>query len=636
VDRQLWDVPTSRVSGGAARWLENVSGRLPLAVKLPALLSGVLGVVLAIAMFATYRTLRTNVLDRAHDRVQRATRQLSSVGAANIALQQARYTRAANDPVVRHALRGDTAGVSRALSVVSLPTDSGMPVELWTADGRRVAFVGNDLRSTMTVAPGRPELPDRISRVFPDSAGLGSDSMRYGPLYGEDGRVHFWIVMPVRERGRLLGYVTHQRRIVQNANTMRTLRDLAGDSVTLYYRNLDASFWASASGFPLSPHTATDTAEGIAISADGQRLIVNEERVGSTPIVIGMSIPERAIVSRAVGPVRTILVLSLGLFIVGGLAAWAIGRRIATPLSDITRAAEAIATGDFAARVPERGDPEIRRLARSFNHMATEIGESRRALEQQTREARIANNAKSDFLTTMSHELRTPLNAIGGYVELLEMELRGPLTAAQRRDLERIRASQQHLLGLISGVLDLARVESGKVTYDIDNILVEPFLAGLDALIAPQAAAKQVTLDYVPCAPELAARADREKLRQILLNLLSNAIRHTPAGGRVTLSAAPAGTRVQIAVQDTGPGIAVDKHEEIFEPFVQLDRTLAHPREGLGLGLAISRDLAHGMSGDLTVDPDAPTGARFLVTLERGSAENARPLSLSGEMPAVH
>ena len=629
-------MPTSRFSGGPVRWLEHVSGRLPLAVKLPALLSGVLGVVLAIAMFATYRTLRTSALDRAHDRVGRATRQLASVAAANVALQQSRYTRAANDTLVRRALRGDTTGVTQALAAVSLPTDSGMPVELWTADGRRVAFVGNDVRSTMTVAPGRPELPDRISRAFSDARGPAADSMQFGPLYGEDGRVHFWIVMPVRERGRLLGYVAHQRRVAQNANTMRTLRDLAGDSVTLYYRNVDRSFWASASGLPLSPHTGADTAEGIAFSADGQRLIMNEERIGSTPIIIGMSIPERAVVSRALSPVRTIMALSVVLLIIGGLAAWAIGRRIAKPLNDVTRAAEAIATGDFAARVPEQGDPEIRRLARSFNHMATEIGESRRALEQQTREARIANNAKSDFLTTMSHELRTPLNAIGGYVELLEMELRGPLTAAQKRDLERIRASQQHLLGLISGVLDLARVEAGKVTYDIDSIALEPFLAGLDALIAPQAAAKQVTLDYVPCAPELAVLADREKLRQILLNLLSNAIRHTPAGGRVTLSAEPAGTRVHIAVHDTGPGIPADKHEEIFEPFVQLDRSLAQPREGLGLGLAISRDLARGMSGDLAVDPGATPGARFLVTLERGSASSARAFSLSGEMPAVH
>jgi signal transduction histidine kinase len=628
-------VPTSSDGARTGNWLDRLSGQLPLAVKLPALLSGILAVVLAIAMFATYQTLRTSMLDRTHDRVRRATRQLASVATANVAVQQSRYARVATDSLVRRALRGEAVNVAPTLSSVMIATDSGTPVELWTAQGRRVAFVGNDLRSGLDVAPGRPELPERISRLFGNTPPR-SDSIQYGPLYGENGRVHFWIVSAVRERGRTLGYVAHQRRVVQSPTTMRTLRELAGDSVTLYYRNVDGSFWASVSGLPLTPHSGADTVRGIALASDGQRLIVNEERVGGTPIVIGMSVPERAVVSRAMGPVRTIVLLSLGLLFVGGLAAWSISRRIARPLGDITRASEAIATGDFAARVPETGDPEIRRLAQSFNHMATELGESRRALEQQTAQARIANNAKSDFLTTMSHELRTPLNAIGGYVELLEMELRGPLTPAQKRDLERIKASQQHLLGLISGVLDLARVEAGKVSYDIENIALEPFLASLDALIAPQAAAKKVTLDYMPCAPDVAVRADPEKLRQILLNLLSNAIRHTPPGGSVSLSAEPMGARVQIAVQDTGPGIARDKHDEIFEPFVQLDRSLSQPREGLGLGLAISRDLARGMAGDLTVDASATAGARFLVTLERGSAEGARVLSLSGEMPAVH
>jgi signal transduction histidine kinase len=167
-------------------------------------------------------------------------------------------------------------------------------------------------------------------------------------------------------------------------------------------------------------------------------------------------------------------------------------------------------------------------------------------------------------------------------------------------------------------------------------MLLDPFLSGLDALIEPQAAAKEITLVYVPCAPDLTVLVDREKLRQILLNLLSNAIRHTPPGGRVTLSAGPAGTRVQIAVEDTGPGIPAGKHDEIFEPFVQLDRTLTQARDGIGLGLAISRDLARGMSGELEVDPAPRTGARFIVTLERGTAEGARALTMSGEMPAVH
>lgn len=604
-------------------------------MKLPLLMSGILALVLAIAVFATYSTLRSTATGRARDRVDRATRQLATVGAANIAAQQTRYTAAARDNLVRRALRGERVDPAGPLSRLSTANDSGMPVELWSRDGRRIAFVGNDVRSGMSIAPGRPELPERIARAVaaPDSA--LRDSIRYGPLYGEGGRVHFWIVMPVRDGTRLIGYIAHQRRIAQNATTMRTLRDLAGDSVSLYYRNVDGSFWANAGGYPLDAHARSDSLAGIAYTSDGERLVVNEERIGSTPIMIGMSIPERAVLSRAMRPVRTIILLSLGLLVVGGLAAWAIGRRIARPLQEITRAAELMAMGDFAARVPETGDSEVRRLAQTFNHMGREIGESRRALERQTDEARLANNAKSEFLTVMSHELRTPLNAIGGYVELLEMELRGPLTSAQRRDLERIKASQQHLLGLISGVLDLARVESGQLVYELQNIAVHPFLSSLDDLIQPQAAAKQLTLEYRPCDPALAVLADREKLRQVLLNLFSNAIRHTPAGGRITLSAQQLGGRVQIAVEDTGPGIPEGKRDAIFEPFVQLDRSLTQPGEGIGLGLAISRDLARGMSGELEVDPHQAGGARFVLTLTRGSAEAAGATMLSGEMPVV-
>ncbi|MGH7678175.1 MAG: sensor histidine kinase, partial [Gemmatimonadaceae bacterium] len=321
--------------------------------------------------------------------------------------------------------------------------------------------------------------------------------------------------------------------------------------------------------------------------------------------------------------------------VLGVTVAWIIGRSVARPIGDLTRATGTLATGDYEVRVPERGDVEVRRLAHTFNHMATELGASRSALEQQKIQAEAASSAKSEFLATMSHELRTPLNAIGGYVELIEMELRGPLTDLQRRDLQRIKTSQQHLLGLISGVLDLARVEAGKVTYESVHIGVNAFLSGLDALIGPQAAAKQVELEHVESPAELAVIADREKLRQILLNLLSNAIRHTPPGGRVTLSAGERGGRVAIVIEDTGPGIPNDKREAIFEPFVQLDRSLTQSREGLGLGLAISRDLARGMSGDLVAEQYDGHGARFVLTLRRGFADGASLQSISGESPAV-
>ena len=172
------------------------------------------------------------------------------------------------------------------------------------------------------------------------------------------------------------------------------------------------------------------------------------------------------------------------------------------------------------------------------------------------------------------------------------------------------------------------------MAYAMVNVTADPFLASLDALVAPQAAAKSVTLVYKRCPPDLAIVADREKLSQVLLNLLSNAIRHTPAGGVITLSCEQRGSRVAIVVEDTGAGIPEEKRDVIFEPFVQLDRSLTQSREGLGLGLAISRDLARGMGGDLVVESHDGSGARFVLTLRRGEFDPTSSMALTGETPA--
>jgi len=234
----------------------------------------------------------------------------------------------------------------------------------------------------------------------------------------------------------------------------------------------------------------------------------------------------------------------------------------------------------------------------------------------------------------MSHELRTPLNAIGGYAELMEMGVRGPVSTEQRRDLARIRASQQHLLSLIGAVLDLNRIERGRVAYEVVPIAVDPFLHGLEALVLPQAEAKHQRLAYEPAPADLVVCADREKLRQILLNLLSNALRHSPDGTSISLAAQRIQSdRVAIDVSDTGPGIPVERQEAIFEPFVQLDRSLTKTMEGVGLGLAISRDLARGMGGELTVASEPGKGARFRLVLPAGSMDANTIMSTTSEMP---
>lgn len=226
-----------------------------------------------------------------------------------------------------------------------------------------------------------------------------------------------------------------------------------------------------------------------------------------------------------------------------------------------------------------------------------------------------ANRSKAEFLAVMSHELRTPLNSIGGYVELLEMELRGPLTEAQRSDLDRIKRSQQHLLGIITDILNFTRLEATEVQFDIIDAPLRALITDLDAVVSSLARTKSLTYEFDPPSSDIYARIDPDKLRQILINLVSNAVKFTPEGGRVRLHCTERERSVSIHVEDTGPGVPSDKREAIFEPFVQLDRGLTRTTDGTGLGLAISRGLARGMHGDITVESEEGEGAIFTLTI---------------------
>jgi PAS domain S-box-containing protein len=244
-----------------------------------------------------------------------------------------------------------------------------------------------------------------------------------------------------------------------------------------------------------------------------------------------------------------------------------------------------------------------------------EADEARRRAEAARREAEQANAVKAQFLATMSHELRTPLNAIGGYTQLLEMGVHGPVTAAQLEALGRVQRSQQHLLGLINSVLNYAKLEAGRVTYELTTAPVLEIVRAVESLVAPQARAKGLTLAVEACDPPLAVLADVEKARQVVLNLLSNAVKFTPAGGRVTVACAGGAGSVAIEVRDTGRGIHAEQLPRVFDPFVQVGRRLTSEDEGTGLGLAISRDLARGMGGDLTAESVEGEGSIFRFTL---------------------
>ena len=260
---------------------------------------------------------------------------------------------------------------------------------------------------------------------------------------------------------------------------------------------------------------------------------------------------------------------------------------------------------------------ERERLAR------TDAARARDEAEHALLAAEQANRAKGDFLAVMSHELRTPLNAIGGYAELMELGIQGPVTPQQREVLARIQRSQRLLLGLVNQVLNYARIETGNVAYQIAAIPVDETLRGAEALVLPQLRSKGLRFSYAGCDPSVSVLADGEKLQQIMLNLLTNAIKFTDRGGAISMEVTCSREDVILRVRDSGIGIAIDKVEAIFDPFVQIDPNYTRTRDGVGLGLAISRDLARGMAGTLAVESVEGAGSTFMLTLPRAELSPA-------------
>ena len=258
-------------------------------------------------------------------------------------------------------------------------------------------------------------------------------------------------------------------------------------------------------------------------------------------------------------------------------------------------------------------------------------------------EAEAASRAKSEFLAIMSHELRTPLNAVLGYAELLELGISGPLTDKMREQVGRIRTSAKHLLGLVNDILDLAKVEAGKLSVSSGPASAAATVASAIALIQPQAAARGLELVVQPLGdPSPVYLGDDERVCQILVNVLSNAVKFTEPSGKITIEVASSSPSpqsrlpaqreyVNFCITDTGSGIPEEKLVSIFDPFVQAESGHARPSEGSGLGLTISRRLARLMGGDLVVTSKLGEGSTFTLSLPADAgirtAESPKPIA---------
>jgi CheY-like chemotaxis protein len=250
--------------------------------------------------------------------------------------------------------------------------------------------------------------------------------------------------------------------------------------------------------------------------------------------------------------------------------------------------------------------------------------------EARERTAIEASRAKTDFLAHMSHELRTPLNAVLGLSEALLEGIFGDLNPEQDDALATIHASGRHLLELINDVLDIARVEAGKLPIEREQVLLRPLIEESAALVGSQLALKdqRLAIDLQAALPPV--DIDRRRIKQVLINLLGNACKFSPRGATVTLRAERRddARQIQIAVTDTGPGIAAGDRARIFEPFVTLDPSMSRVHGGAGLGLALAKRIVDLHGGQIRVDSEVGTGTTFTVALPVSS-------SYAGEAPAV-
>jgi len=634
--------------------------------KLPVLTGAIVVLVVAVLLLLTYNALVSTRLQAMHDRLKQIIDQVVQNSEQSTRNRLAAYQRAAEDPVVIAALRAaeqlpvvnDSAPVMQAaaqhLLTLRAAPDSSLPIELWSVDGRRVVHVGTDVRND-PMSGLRPELRTRNGAAVtevPSGTG-GPDSAHYGAFYASNGRVFFWTVAPVFDGKRRVGYLAQQRLYRTTPQTVQLIRKLIGNDASLYLHNTTDDFWSTYLGEPAAPLTGLDTANGdwVGTRKGVGEVTVYDQHVPHTPWAISLEAPVQTVLAEPRRIVKQLFLISLVIAVLGVLAVWTISRRITRPIVSLAEGAESLARGDYGTRVSPVSDArtsdEVSRLALSFNRMAEEIEASHHELEQQVEEAlavsteleetneqlqelsmeaevarddaQQANRAKSDFLAVMSHELRTPLNAIGGYTEIMELGIYGPVSERQKEALKRIARSQQMLLSLINDVLNFAKLDAGQVQYRMTDVSLDAALEPVESLVAPQLEGKKQSYRF-DCQSSPIVHADRDKLQQIALNLLSNAIKFTPEGGTITLTCRTEGESAVIEVCDTGIGIAEERLDSVFDPFVQVDRALNRPHDGVGLGLAISRDLAQGMGGTLTVRSTPGMGSVFTLTLPRVAA----------------
>jgi signal transduction histidine kinase len=601
-----------------------------LATRLWSMLFVVLAFVMAAFGMVAYTEARDATIDAVAQSLDNTARETAGAVSRSVVARLTVDGRLASGAPVLRALRnGAPPGSSREQAL--------------TAYLQREMRVGD----TITIARQLVARDGRIAFALgaPDSAAVAAlapllerlwrgDSMVVSPIFARGTRAAIWLAVAVRSEGRTIGALAQQVALGGSVNTQRAVSRLTGAASRVFYVNEDAREWLNAEGYRSAPLVDSvqlapgDLSAPRRVPIDRVLHHLSVVPIAATPWLVVISQREDATLGRVTERGRRLAVIALALLALGTLGIVLVARRETEPLETVRAAADAMARGDTPPTLTPHGASETVSLIRSFNRMADTLREGRAELEARNVSLQQANDAKARFLAVMSHELRTPLHAIAGHTELIAMGIHGPVTDAQRHALDRIEHNNQQLLHLVTDVLHFSRQDALPLPMHLTAVELPEVFGALLENVRHEAEQKRIAVTMVPANSRVLA--DRQRLQQVLGNLLANALRFTPAGGSVRVQANGSDTRVRISVQDTGIGIAADKVARIFEPFVQLDEGLTRSTGGAGLGLAIVRQLTEAMGGTVSVDSVLGQGSTFAVELPMAPA-HAEDIPEGGE-----